>query len=97
VEDSLGKDLVGRLNQLKDIKQTLEKLHVNKDLNLDKLTEDELNILRCLVDGILFEQPVPLRYFAGKFQGSGDCIQTIKCEEKSMFIRYPIYHLWKRD
>jgi len=53
-------ELKERLSELKKIDQTLKLLHIKKDLNLGKLTNDELNLLNSLIGGIYYKKPVHL-------------------------------------
>lgn len=48
------------LKQGEEIFKTLQKMNVQKDLDISSLSETEWSLLKYLVDGILFGKPVPL-------------------------------------
>lgn len=54
------KETLDRQSYLLRIDAMLKKLHVEKDLELGSLSDEEWHCLNCLVDGILDDKPVPL-------------------------------------
>ena len=49
-----------QLKEGEEILKTFQKLNVQKDLDISSLSETEWRLLKYLVDGILFDKPVPL-------------------------------------
>ena len=49
-----------QLKEGEEISKTFQKLNVQKDLDISSLSETEWRLLKYLVDGILFDKPVPL-------------------------------------
>lgn len=49
-----------QLKEGEEISKTFQKLNVQKDLDISPLSETEWRLLKYLVDGILFDKPVPL-------------------------------------
>lgn len=57
-----------RLSWLQTVARVLKRLHIKKDLNLEKMTHEEYQKLRCLVIGIEEGVPVPVPFsFDGTF------------------------------
>lgn len=53
-------EFIKHLDWLQRVQQTLDKLHVTKDLLLDELSSQSLKQLEYLVTGIMLNKPVPL-------------------------------------
>ena len=60
MDESHMQTLEQDLKQCEEVAKTLEKLNVQKDLDISSLSKTDWRFLKCLVDGILFGQPVPL-------------------------------------